>query len=88
MSCTVGIQRLYGSQTHGVAGHSSTNEGNPSCMCFYSISMAKGDSLLDHIAGGMGQVGSRAIALGPIGQHELHSALICYSHTESIQPAP
>ena len=29
----------------------------------------------------MGQVGSRAIALGPIGQHELHSELICYSHT-------
>ena len=26
-----------------------------------------------HIAGGMGQVGNRAIALGPIGQHELHS---------------
>ena len=32
----------------------------------------------------MGQVGSRAIALGPIGQHELHSELICYSHTGSI----
>ena len=27
----------------------------------------------NHIAGGMGQVGSRAIALGPIEQHELHS---------------
>jgi hypothetical protein len=25
MSCTVGIQRLYESQTHGVAGHSSIN---------------------------------------------------------------
>ena len=31
MSCTVGIQRLYESQTHGVACHSSTNEGSPSC---------------------------------------------------------
>ena len=26
-----GIQRLYESHTHGVAGHSSTNEGSPSC---------------------------------------------------------
>ena len=35
-----------------------------------------------HIAGGMGQVGSRAIALGPIGQHELHSGhqKSCMSH--------
>ena len=33
------------------------------------------------IAGGMGQVGSRAIALGLIGQHELHSGLICYSES-------
>ena len=43
-----------------------------------------GLSLGPHMAGGMGQVGSRAIALGPIAQHELHSELICYS----IQPAP
>ena len=34
MSCTVVIQRLYESQTHAVAGHSSTNEDSPSCMCF------------------------------------------------------
>ena len=27
----------------------------------------------------MGQVDSRAIALGPIGQHELHNRLIWYS---------
>ena len=33
-------------------------------------------------------MGSRAIALGPIGHHELHSELIYHSHTGSIQPFP
>ena len=39
------------------------------------------------MAGGMGQVGSRAIALGPIAQHELHNTWAskdCMSHTMSF----
>ena len=38
MSCTVHmvIQRLYESQTHAVAGHSSTNEDSPSCTVSYT----------------------------------------------------
>ena len=32
MSCTVGTKKMYESQTHGVASHSSTkDEGSPSC---------------------------------------------------------
>jgi hypothetical protein len=57
-------------------------------MCFYSISMAKGDNLIDHSRWDGASGYTRAIALGPIGQHELHNELICYSHTGSIQPAP
>ena len=48
MSRTVGIQRLYESQTHGVAGHSSTNEGSPSC----AVNNAHADAhlLIFHVA--------------------------------------
>ena len=36
------------------------------------------------MAGGMGQVGSRAIALGPIGRHELQRGLIFYSESNLL----
>ena len=49
MSCTVGIQRLYESQTHGVAGHSSTNEGNPSCASTASKKQYMRDTLITSI---------------------------------------
>ena len=49
MSCTVGIQRLYESQTHGVASHSSTNEGNPSCASTASKKQYMRDTLITSI---------------------------------------
>ena len=44
---------------------------------------------LYELKGGMGQVGSRAIALGPIEQHELHSGhpkINCMSHRLMLLP--
>ena len=49
MSCSVCIQRLYESQTHGVASHSSTNEGNPSCASTASKKQYMRDTLITSI---------------------------------------
>ena len=53
MSCSVGIQRLYESQTHGVASHSSTNEGNPSFASTASKKQYMRDTLITSIHNSM-----------------------------------